>query len=180
MANYAKHRVGVVAPTNGLPVGDSKGGVEPAGDTARCGVEPTAVIRAKADQLPHARIEGRCDTDVKEYTAVATTAWVVDTGASYDSVPGGLAERRGWKRAPLSQPVTISTANGHTTSDFAIITKIPGMPDEVRAVELGRTPPLLSVGRRCRDDGYTFVWLSGKNPYFVTSDGTIIPCLVSL
>ena len=53
------------------------------------------------------------------------------------------------------------------------------MPAEVRAVELGTTPPLLSVGRRCLTDGYSFVWLSGKNPYFVTNDGAIIPCLVS-
>ena len=53
------------------------------------------------------------------------------------------------------------------------------MPEEVRAVEWGNTPPLLSVGRRCLNDGYSVVWLSGKNPYFVTSDGTIIPCLVS-
>ena len=53
------------------------------------------------------------------------------------------------------------------------------MPEEVRAVELGNTPPLLSVGRRCLNDGYSFLWLSGENPYFVTSDGTIIRCLVS-
>ena len=128
------------------------------------GLEPTESPEAKAHSFPHARIEGRCDTDVKEYTAVATTAWVVDKGAPYDSVPEGLAERRGWKRAPLNEPVRISTANGQTTSDFAIITRILGMPEEVRAVELGNTPPLLSIGRRCLNDGYSCVRLSGRNP----------------
>ena len=95
MAKFAKHRLGNTAPTKGLSAGDPNGGVEPAGDADRCGVEPTAVIKPNAEQLPHARIEGRCDADVKEYKAVATTAWVVDTGASYDWVPEGLAERRG-------------------------------------------------------------------------------------
>ena len=75
-----------------------------------------------------------------EYGAIAATAWVVDTGASYDSVPVGLAERRGWKRVPLKGPVRIITANGQATSDFAIITKIPDMPEEMRVAELGNTP----------------------------------------
>ena len=67
---------------------DTKGGVDPAGDTAECGEEPTGGSKARVDPFPHARIEGRCDTDVRAYKAVAATAWVVDTGASSDSVPG--------------------------------------------------------------------------------------------
>ena len=157
MTKYAKHRLGTGIPTQTPRVRDTKGGVDPAGDTAECGEEPTGGSTARVDPFPHARIGGRCDTDVRDYKAVATTAWVVDTGASYDSVPEGLAERRGWTGAPLNQPVTISTANGQKTSGFAIIMRIPGVPEEVRAVELGNTPPLLSVGRRCLSDGYACV-----------------------
>ena len=78
---------------------NAEGGVDPAVANVERGEEPTATSKPKINGFPHARIEGRCDTDVREYKAVATTAWVVNTGASYDSVPEGLAERRGWKRA---------------------------------------------------------------------------------
>ena len=59
-------------------------------------------------------------------------------------------------RVPLKDPVNITTANGPAAWDFAIVTRIPGMPEEVRGAELGKTPPLLSVGRRCVSDGYSF------------------------
>ena len=110
-----------------------------------------------------------------ESGAIAVTAWIVDTGASYDSVPEGLAERRGWTRVPLKGPVKIITASGQAASDFAILTKILGMPEEMRAAELGNTPPFVSVGRRCLNDGYSCVWLSGRNPYFASQDGTTLP-----
>ena len=104
-----------------------------------------------------ASIEGGCGTDVLDYGAIAAAAWVVGAGASYGSVPAGLAERRGWRRAPQEDPVKLITANGQATSDLAITTKILGMPEEVRAADLGNTPPLLSVGRRCLNDGYSCV-----------------------
>ena len=72
-----------------------------------------------------------------EYGARAAKSWIVDTGASYDSVPEGLAERRGWRRVPLKDPVNIVTANGQAAFDFAIATKIPGMPEEMRAADVG-------------------------------------------
>ena len=39
---------------------------------------------------------------------------------------------------------------------------------------LESTPPVLSVGKRCMDMGYSFVWLQGKNPYFMCPDGKIV------
>ena len=68
---------------------------------------------------------------------------IVDAGASYDSVPEGLAERRGRTRVSLKDQVKIITANEQATSDFAIITKILGMPEEMRAAELGTPPSII-------------------------------------
>ena len=53
------------------------------------------------------------------------------------------------------------------------------MSEEVHAVELGDTPPLLSVGRRCLNEGYSFVWIAGRNPYFGTKEGMTPPCKTS-
>ena len=38
-----------------------------------------------------------------EYGAIAATSWIVDTGASYDSAPAGLAERAATVHANLEK-----------------------------------------------------------------------------
>ena len=83
------------------------------------------------------------------------------------------------EKVPLAEPIRINTANGPAESKGAVLTKIPGMAEEVHAVELGDTPPLLSVGRRCLNEGYSFVWIAGRNPYFVTKEGMMLPCKTS-
>jgi hypothetical protein len=111
-----------------------------------------------------------------EYKATANLVWLADTGASYDVVPEGYAEIYGWKKVPLPEPMRINTANGPVVAKRAVLTRIPGMPEEVHALEIRDTPPLLSVGRRCLNEGYSFVWIAGRNPYFVTKEGMILPC----
>ena len=36
---------------------------------------------------------------------------------------------------------------------------------------LESSPPVLSVGKRCMEEGYSFHWPSGRNPYLVSPDG---------
>ena len=71
------------------------GGVDPAVTSVKGGEDPTVKTTTKTNNATHARIEGRCDAGVNEYGAIAARAWVVGTGASYDSVVEGFAERRG-------------------------------------------------------------------------------------
>ena len=33
------------------------------------------------------------------------------------------------------------------------------------------SPPVLSVGKRCMEEGYSFHWLSGREPYLISPDG---------
>jgi hypothetical protein len=90
-----------------------------------------------------------------------------------------MANIYGWKKVPLPEPMRIDTANGPVEAKGAVLTRILGMSEEVLALELGDTPPLLSVGRRCRNEGYSFVWIAGRNRYFVTKEGMILPCKTS-
>jgi hypothetical protein len=39
---------------------------------------------------------------------------------------------------------------------------------------LESTPPVLSVGKRCMEMGYSFVWMNNMNPYFIGPDGMIV------
>ena len=36
---------------------------------------------------------------------------------------------------------------------------------------LDDTPSVLSLGKRCMEQGYTFVWPSGREPYMINSEG---------
>ena len=40
------------------------------------------------------------------------------------------------------------------------------------------TPSVLSTGRRCTQEGYHFVWLSGKHPYLITPSGKLVALAV--
>ena len=36
------------------------------------------------------------------------------------------------------------------------------------------TPSVISVGDRAMNKGYSFVWIAGRNPYWITPEGKII------
>ncbi len=36
------------------------------------------------------------------------------------------------------------------------------------------TPAVPSMGMRCVEMGYSFIWLAGQNPYFIKPDGMIV------
>ena len=90
--------------------------------------------------------------------------WIVDAGASYDVAPAGVAAIRNWDRLSLKKPLGITTANGRITSTHAVASKVPGMPEPILAAEMPDTPMLVSVGRRCLNHCYSFVWLAGRSP----------------
>ena len=39
------------------------------------------------------------------------------------------------------------------------------------AYVLDDTPSVMSLGKRCMEEGYSFVWPSGKMPFMITKDG---------
>ncbi|MFM7988091.1 MAG: hypothetical protein ACKPKO_53135, partial [Candidatus Fonsibacter sp.] len=43
---------------------------------------------------------------------------------------------------------------------------------------MSNAPLVLTVGYRCMEKGYSFIWPSGKNPYFIRPDGMIIHLFV--
>ena len=45
------------------------------------------------------------------------------------------------------------------------------LKENIEPLLLGSTPPVLTIGRRCMDHGYSFVWPNAKKPYFICPDG---------
>ena len=55
---------------------------------------------------------------------------------------------------------------------------VPCLAIDIEAVVLPSTPCLLSVGARCMEEEFTFVWKPKRPPYFVTPEGRRIQCEV--
>ncbi len=93
--------------------------------------------------------------------------WLVDTGCGHD-----LASKKALKDLAhlfedAGTPVTFTTANGKTKADKTIYMNLGDFDEEITPYLLASTPCVLSVGRRCREYGYSFHWIGGKWPFFV-------------
>ena len=49
-----------------------------------------------------------------------------------------------------------------------------GNQSKSKAHVLDDTPSVLSMGKRCLEQGFTFAWPSGKEPFMIDKDGLII------
>ena len=101
--------------------------------------------------------------------------WLVDTGCGYDLVSKEhTAATRRWVRKAV-HPRTFQTANGVTTTDKVARMTVDEFGEEVAPYILDSTPPVLSVGYRCMNLGYSLIWPKGEDPYFLLPNGSICP-----
>lgn len=103
----------------------------------------------------------------------------MDTGCGYDLVARHIAMRFGnlLRRAPTPMPFSI--ANGVTTADEQLWMRIKAFADDNHdakacAYVMGSTPAVLSVGRRCQEHGYHFLWVGYKTACIITNHGVFI------
>jgi hypothetical protein len=55
---------------------------------------------------------------------------------------------------PLDVPISLSTANGRMLATKCVEMQVGTLADVVSPLVLNSTPPVLSVGKRCMDEGY--------------------------
>jgi hypothetical protein len=105
--------------------------------------------------------------------------WLVDTGSAFDLVGRkDVPEAHLSAAEPARRPIQLKTANGVTTVDEEIILQCGPLKEHVYPLLLDSTPAVLSVGRRCMEDGFSFHWPAGGNPVFVSPNGTQLVCEV--
>jgi len=100
--------------------------------------------------------------------------WLVDTGCGYDLVSQretGLIKRFVSK---AKVPITFHTANGPTRTENIANIHVRELDENITPYVLENTPPVLTVAYRCMEMGYTFVWPTSQEPYFIRPDGMII------
>ena len=81
-------------------------------------IDPQAQPRGgrKPSDMSGAMLSG-ISTNVVEYSAIAATSWVVDTGASYDVVPQSLTKQEKLVRRPLRDAIVMQTAKWGNSVD---------------------------------------------------------------
>jgi hypothetical protein len=78
----------------------------------------------------------------------------------------------------LNKPLSFTTAGGQIQSYCTVPTYSHEMGSHIAPYLLPQTPPVLSIGKRCMEEGYAFHWEAGEAPYLVTPDGGCISLLV--
>ena len=98
-------------------------------------------------------------------------SWIIDTGSGTD-----LFTRANCPEYAIynsNDPVMLMTANGPSDSSKQA-NMAAGDLGNTDPYLLPQTPSVLSVGLKCMNQGYDFIWYAKDKPFFVKPDGTKI------
>ena len=103
--------------------------------------------------------------------------FIMDSGSGHDLISAKKIDRMD---LPTYDDVVVNfhTANGVTSSTKRSDIKFEAFDEPAQAHILEDTPSVMSMGKRCIDLGYSFIWPSGKTPYMIDSNGDIIEMTV--
>ena len=104
----------------------------------------------------------------------ASIDWIVDTGSAQDLLTDHhVPDHYGYYS---DNPIRLITANGESSSMKQGKVKVPELNATVSPYQVHSSPPVLSVGLRCVEDGFNFVWRGSKNekPTLISPDGKVI------
>ena len=97
--------------------------------------------------------------------------WLIDTGACRDLISEQQVKEFEHQIQDAAYAIKFNTANGHITADKQLPIYIDQLEEETKPYVLPKTPAVLSVGQRCRNQGYSFVWPKYEAPYFILPSG---------
>ena len=95
-----------------------------------------------------------------------TQRWMIDSGIGWDLVKSShVSHLQDLIRTPQYCP-RIWTANGVIMSDQEVPLYIAELQEKCVPYILKNTPDVLTMGRRCMCEGYSFVWKANSNKQF--------------
>ena len=103
--------------------------------------------------------------------------FIMDSGSGHDLISAKKIDRMDLPTYD-DTVVNFHTANGVTSSTKRSDIKFEAFDEPAQAHILEDTPSVMSMGKRCVDLGYSFIWPSGKTPYMIDSNGDIIEMTV--
>ena len=69
------------------------------------------------------------------------------------------------------EPISFQTANGVTDTDFVSNFQTEAFKEPINAYVIDDTPSVLSIGKRCMNHKYGFVWPPGREPLMIDPEG---------
>ena len=102
--------------------------------------------------------------------------FVVDSGASMHMISKkDLSDAEMDTLTKSCSPTIVLTANGEvqTHEEATVYVKELGFFLTVKVLE--NTPAVLSLGKLCDENGYSYEWINGQNPHLIKK-GIRIPC----
>ena len=96
--------------------------------------------------------------------------FIMDSGSGHDLISSTRVDRMDIDTYQ-SDRANFHTANGITSTSTMVDLDFDTFNEPARAHVLEDTPSVLSLGKRCMEQGYTFVWPNGREPYMINSEG---------
>ena len=96
--------------------------------------------------------------------------FILDSGSGHDLISARKAERMNLRKRTC-EPIMFHTANGSTATQTEAEIDLGTFDMTSQAYVLDDTPSVMSLGKRCMEEGYSFVWPSGKMPFMITKNG---------
>ena len=105
---------------------------------------------------------------------------IMDTGCSDNILSKAEAARTGYqpKTCPPGHHRSFQGAGALTTCKSMVQCDLPELQESPDFWIMQQCPSLSSVGRRCMQHGFSFIWKAGKRPYWLTPWGTVVPLVV--
>ena len=103
--------------------------------------------------------------------------FIMDSGSGHDLISAKKIDRMDLPTYD-DTVVNFHTANGVTSSTKRSDIKFEAFDEPAQAHILEDTPSVMSMGKRCVDLGYSFIWPPGKTPYMIDPNGDIIEMTV--
>lgn len=102
--------------------------------------------------------------------------WLIDSGSETDLLSESMLNKAGATgRRNSETPLSLITANGSTNAEEVVDVHIRALPEPCSPYVLDQTPAVLSVGVRCMEQGYIFVWPAhGSPPILIRPDRKIV------
>ena len=110
-----------------------------------------------------------CPSPSKEaaYLKKKVRWWLQDTGSPFDFARGDTLPD--YVRTGRKTKIEVETANGLAESDTCAYFQIPAFGENMDPYKMEDCPDVMTVGRRCVDEGYGFIWLPwSEQPFYIT------------
>ena len=105
-------------------------------------------------------------------TSIIADEIIVDSGSAFHVISEDLIPPDLWEYiVPLGRKVRCATVNGPVVIDKGITLHIPTLEVDLHFLITKDSPPIISMGKLCKENGFSSIWISNQDPYLLSPTG---------